>query len=49
VERRIPYYVKVRDEKTGIEAIGSDYKSYENAFDRAVKKLEELVRKYRGK
>ena len=37
------YYVKVRDEKTGIEAIGTHSESYERAFDKAVEKLEELV------
>lgn len=41
------YYVKVRDEKTGIEAIGSSIGfGYDGAFREAVKELERLVREY---
>ena len=43
---RDKYYVKVRDEKTGIEAIGKSSFDYERAFDQAVEKLERLVWKY---
>ena len=32
--------------KTGIEAIRTHSESYERAFDKAIEKLEELVRKY---
>lgn len=42
VERKQGFYVRVKDEKTGIESIGSSPSGYDNAFDFAVEKLKNL-------